>query len=111
MQLEPARLIEIPNRFFRRVIDGSEVRAGSDPNDNQSTWRLRMHRTPDVDDIDWDSLTGRRYTLYTSTTSDGQNGSGVSDYVDVSGIDGTMVLAYGAAQNVMFYRIGLQPDS
>ena len=42
------------------AIDGSEVRAGPDPNDNQNTWRLRMHRTPDVDEIDWDSLTGRR---------------------------------------------------
>jgi hypothetical protein len=80
------------------AIDGSEVLAGSDPNDNQSTWRLRMHRTPDVDEIDWDSLTGRRYTLYTSTTSDGQNGSGVSDCVDVPGIDGTMVFTYGVAQ-------------
>jgi len=70
-----------------------------------------MRRTPDGDEIDWDSLTGRRYTLYTSTTLDGQNGSEVSGCVDVPGIDGTMVFTYGAAQDVMFYRIGLQPHS
>jgi hypothetical protein len=93
------------------AIDGSEVLAGSDPNDNQSTWRLRMRRTPDGDEIAWDSLTGRRYTLYPSTTLDGQNGSEVSGCVDVPGIDGTMVFTYGATQNVRFYRIGLQPHS
>jgi hypothetical protein len=91
--------------------DGEEVLAGTEPTDEESYWRLRVYRTPGGDELDWDSQTGRRYTLYTVENLGGQNWSQLPGCVNVPGIDGIMSFTNAPSQKAMFYRVGLQPDS
>ena len=98
-----------PDSDGDKANDGSEWLAGTDPLNSNSFWRLRSRRIVSGNELNWDTLKGRQYTLYACTDLANPIWSAVPGCVDEPGIDDSMFFTNRPTPSVTYYRVELTP--
>ena len=91
--------------------DSSEWLAGTDVMNPHSYWQIRARRSASGNELNWDTLTGRRYTLYTCADLANPVWSAVPGCMDKPGIDDTMFVTHRPTSSVAYYRVELTPTN